>query len=366
MTATTATTAPTEPAATSATPDALGEKVFASILGTLDVFAIYVGDRLGYYHQLAEHGALTPAELARHAGTVERYTREWLEMQAVSGYLEVSPGEPRRFSILPGHAEALTDHLSLGYVAPFARMISAAGMKLPDIVEVHREGSGVSWDAFGHDMRESQGDMNKPFFLNLLAKEWFGSIDDIDQRLAAGARVADIGCGHGWSAIALAKGYSGVEVDGYDLDELSIKAARQHALEHGVADRVTFHAVDAGDSAVGGTYDLVTAFECIHDMPDPVSALRTMKRLAGEGGMVVVMDEKVSESFSPDADEVEHLMYGFSNFICLPDGMSHGHSAGTGTVMRPETLRRYAREAGFEDIEILPIETDFWRFYRLR
>ena len=100
-------------------------------------------------------------------------------------------------------------------------------------------------------------------------------------------------------------------------------------------------------------------------MPDPVSALRTMKRLAGDDGLVVVMDERVSESFSPDADEVEHLLYGFSNFICLPDGMSHGHSAGTGTVMRPDTLRGYARQAGFDDIEILPIETDFWRFYRL-
>lgn len=349
----------------SSTPDALAEKVFASVLGTLDVFAIYVGDRLGYYRQLDEHGPLSSHELAERAGTVERYTREWLELQAVAGYLDVTDDEPRRFSIPPGHAEALTDQLSLGYVAPLARMISAAALKLPDIVEVHRDGSGVSWDAFGHDMRESQGDMNKPFFLKLLAREWFGSIDDIAQRLVAGARVADIGCGLGWSAIALAQGYDGVTVDGYDLDIPSVEAATRHAAEQGVADRVSFHAVDAGDSAVDGAYDLVTAFECIHDMPDPISALRTMKRLAGDDGIVVVMDEKVSESFSPDADEVEHLMYGFSNFVCLPDGMSHGHSAGTGTVMRPDTLRGYARQAGFDDIEILPIETDFWRFYRL-
>lgn len=349
----------------STSPDALGEKVFESILGTLDVFAIYVGDRLGYYHQLADHGPLSSAELAEWAGTVERYTREWLELQAVAGYLEVHDGEPRRFAIPAGHAEALTDHLSLGYVAPFARMISAAGAKLADIVEVHRDGAGVSWEAFGHDMRESQGDMNRPFFLNLLAQEWFGGVERIDRRLRAGGRVADIGCGHGWSAIALALGYPGLEVDGFDLDEPSIAAAKRHASEHEVVDRVRFHAVDAGDASITGSYDLVTAFECIHDMPDPVSALRTMKRLAGDDGLVVVMDERVSESFSPDADEVEHLMYGFSNFICLPDGMSHGHSAGTGTVMRPDTLRSYAREAGFEGIEILPIETDFWRFYQL-
>lgn len=358
-------TTPTAEPTSTMTPDALGEKVFESILGTLDVFALYVGDRLGYYKLLAEHGPLTPGELAGHAGTLERYTREWLEMQAVSGYLEVSDAEPRRFSIPAGHAEALTDHLSLGYVAPFARMISAAGMKLPDIVEVHRSGAGVSWEAFGHDMRESQGDMNKPFFLKLLATEWFGGVEDIHRRLSAGARVADIGSGHGWSAIALAEGYDGVTVDGYDLDVPSVEAATRHAAEQGVSDRVSFHAVDAGDESVAGEYDLVTAFECIHDMPDPISALRTMRRLAGDDGIVVVMDEKVSESFSADADEVEQLMYGFSNFICLPDGMSHGHSAGTGTVMRPDTLRGYARQAGFDDIEILPIETDFWRFYRL-
>ena len=351
--------------AMSTSPDALGEKVFASILGTLDVFAIYVGDRLGYYRQLAEHGAMSSTELAERAGTVERYAREWLELQAVAGYLEVSDGEPRRFAIPAGHAEALTDRLSLGYVAPLARMISAAGARLGDIVAAHRTGTGVPWDAFGHDMRESQGDMNRPFFLNLLTREWFGRVEHIDRRLRAGRRVADIGCGHGWSAIALALGYPGLEVDGFDLDAPSIAAAERHASEYDVADRVRFHAIDAGDASITGTYDLVTAFECIHDMPDPVSALRTMKRLAGDDGLVVVMDERVSESFSPDADEVEHLMYGFSNFVCLPDGMSSAHSAGTGTVMRPDTLRRYARAAGFEDIDILPIETDFWRFYQL-
>ena len=100
-------------------------------------------------------------------------------------------------------------------------------------------------------------------------------------------------------------------------------------------------------------------------MPDPVSALRTMRRLVADDGIVVVMDERVGDSFDPDADEVEQLMYGFSNFICLPDGMSTLHSAGTGTVMRPGTLRQYAREAGFDDVEVLPIETDMWRFYRL-
>jgi SAM-dependent methyltransferase len=244
-------------------------------------------------------------------------------------------------------------------------MLAAAGMKLSAVVDAHRNGGGVSWDEFGQDMRESQADMNRPFFVNLLAQEWFAGVPELNDRLSAGARVADIGCGFGWSSIGLADGYDSITVDGFDLDEPSISDARTHAVEAGVNDRVNFLAIDAGDPSVSGDYDVVAAFECIHDMPDPVSTLHTMRRIAADDGIVIVMDEKVSEAFHPDADEVEQLMYGFSNFICLPDGMAHLHSAGTGTVMRPDTLRTYAREAGFSDIEILPIETDMWRFYRL-
>lgn len=348
--------------------DEFAGRVFSAALGTFDVFAIYVGDRLGYYGILGEKGPMTTGELAAAAGTEERYTREWLEQQAVSGFVYVAEmsddGLARRFAIPDEYLSVLSDPLSLSYLAPLARMLAAAGAKLPAVVEAHRNGGGVSWDDFGTDMRESQGDMNRPFFVNALAQELAG-VPDLARRLDSGARIADIGCGFGWSAIGLATHYDSITVDGYDLDEPSIDMARRHAEEAGVADRVAFHAIDAGDPSVDGAYDVVAAFECIHDLPDPVSALRTMRRIAADDGYVVVMDEKVLEAFDPDADEVELLMYGFSNFICLPDGMAHLHSRGTGTVMRPDVLRGYAREAGFDDIEILPIETDTFRFYRL-
>jgi 2-polyprenyl-3-methyl-5-hydroxy-6-metoxy-1,4-benzoquinol methylase len=224
----------------------------------------------------------------------------------------------------------------------------------------------VGWDAFGPDMRESQADMNRPSFVNLLGSNWFAGIPELRTRLEEGARIADIGCGYGWSSIGLASSYQDVHVDGFDLDEPSIEAATRNAADAGISDRVRFHAIDAGDASVEGRYDIVAAFECIHDLPDPISTLATMHRLAGDDGYVVVMDEKVGDDFDADADKVEQLMYGFSNFICLPDGKAHAHSAATGTVMRPSKLLAYAREAGFSDIEVLPIETDFWRFYRLR
>ncbi|RLE16709.1 MAG: SAM-dependent methyltransferase [Actinobacteria bacterium] len=359
----------TKPSAGEHTAGEVAERVVGAALGTFDIFAIYVGDRLGYYQLLADHGPITAHELAERASTAERYTREWLEQQAVSGFIIMETpdagGPHRRFSMRAEYAEALTDRLSLAYVAPLARMLAAASAKISEVAAAHLDGGGVSWEEFGHEMREAQGDMNRPFFAKLLAHEWFPGVPEIHDRLTAGGRVADIGSGFGWSSIGLAVGYDEITVDGFDLDEPSVESSRRHAADAGVADRVRFHAIDAGDPSVEGEFDLVAAFECIHDMPDPVSILATMRRIAADDGIVIVMDEKVAEAFSPDVGEAEQLMYGFSNFICLPDGMSTPHSAGTGAVMRPDTLRRYALEAGFVSIEILPIETDMWRFYRL-
>jgi hypothetical protein len=128
---------------------------------------------------------------------------------------------------------------------------------------------------------------------------------------------------------------------------------------------VRFHAVDPAEAGHGDGYELVTAFECIHDLPQPVPVLRTMRSMAGEDGIVLVMDENVQPEFVAPGDEVERIMYGFSTLVCLPDGMSHPDSVGTGTVMRPSVLEGYAQEAGFSNVEILPIDGGFWRFYRL-
>jgi 2-polyprenyl-3-methyl-5-hydroxy-6-metoxy-1,4-benzoquinol methylase len=347
----------------------LSERLFGAVLGAMDMFSVYMGDRLGYYRSLSGDGPATSAELAARVGTVERYTREWLEQQAITGILDVdiptADALSRRYSISEEHAEALTSNLSLAFITPFARMVTAAGFQIPAITDAHRHGGGVSWDQYGRDVRESQGDGNRPFFASLLGTEWFPAVPDIHDTLERGARVAEIGFGHGWSSIALAAAYPFVTVDGFDIDAPSVKTANDNAREHGVADRVKFHVVDASAAPSGETYDIVLAFECIHDVPYPVEVLSTMRDLAGEHGMVVVMDEKVAEEFGAVGDDLERLMYGFSNLICLPDGMSYPDSAGTGTVMRPATLDRYAREAGFDSIEILSIEADLWRFYRL-
>jgi hypothetical protein len=351
--------------------DAFAERLFRSAAGVFDIFSVYLGDRLGFYRALAEGGPLTSAALAARTATHERYAREWLEQQAVAGILVAeNPGDhaaERRFRLPPGHAEALVDAESLNYLAPLARQLVAATRPLDQLLAAYRSGGGVPFDAYGRDMREGQADMNRTMFLQLLGREWLPAIPDVHARLQGDppARVADLGCGAGWSSIGIAQAYPNALVDGYDLDAPSIALASANAQAAGVADRATFQVRDAGDKALAGRYDLVTAFECVHDMADPVGALRAMRRLAGERGTVLIVDERVGETFTPACDQAEALTYGWSLLHCLAVGMADPPAAGTGAVMRPGTLRGYAIGAGFRDVEVLPIDTLFFRFYRL-
>ena len=347
--------------------DAFVERLVGAVLGTMDLHAVYLGDRLGYYRALAAE-PLTPAGLARRTGTAERYAREWLEQQAVTGILETDPtadADARRYTLPAAHRGALVDDLDLGHLAPVARAVVGFLQQTDLVVEAFRTGGGVSWAAHGADAREGQAGTNRPLFLGPLGREYLPAIPDVDASLRAGGRVADVGCGLGWSSIGIALAYPHATVDGYDVDAPSVEAARRNAREAGVGDRVRFHVADAA-GADDGPFDAVFAFECVHDLPDPVAVLAAMRRLAGERGAVVVMDERVAETFTAPGDEVERLMYGYSLLCCLADGMAHPGSAATGTVMRPSTLRRYATAAGFAGVEVLDIDHDVFRFYRLR
>jgi len=360
------TTLADSPTGRSLTSDAFVERLFGSVLAALDLQAVYLGDRLGYYRALAG-GPLTSGELAGRTGTAERYAREWLEQQAVTGILVTDPADAadvRRYTLPSAYVTPLTDALDLSHFAPFVRFVVGSMQQTDLLVAAFRTGGGVSWAQHGADAREGQAGANRPLFLGPLGREYLPSIPDVDAALRAGGRAADVGCGLGWSSIGIALAYPDATVDGYDVDGPSIEAARRNAREAGVDDRVRFHAVDAA-TVHGESYDAVFAFECIHDLPDPVAVLGAMRRLAGGDGTVIVMDERVAETFTAPGDDVERLMYGYSLLCCLADGMAHQPSAGTGTVMRPSTLRRYAVGAGFTDVEILDIDNDFFRFYRL-
>ena len=351
--------------------DALVERLFEAMLGAFDLLTVYLGDRLGLYRGLVEQGPSTSGELARAAGIHERYAREWLEQQAMSGILEVDDPDvdarARRYSLPEGHEEPLLGETSLNYIAPMAQALVACVRPIDALIEAFRSGAGVPYSEYGADLHEGQARFTRPLFENLLATEWLPAVPDVhERRLAAPpARVADGAGGLGRSSIAIAGGYPKAIVDGLDLDEASIARARELLPGSGVEDRVTFHHANAAESGFSGRYDLVTVFEALHDMSYPVAVLRAVRGMLAEGGSVIIGDERTAERFSIDAGPIERLYYGFSVLHCLPVGMVGEQPAGTGTVMRESTVRAYAEQAGFARFEVLPIENDFWRFYRL-
>ncbi len=345
-------------------------RLLEATVGAMDIFALYLGEQLGYYRALHEGGAATSGELAARTGTAERYAREWLEQQATTGILlvqdaSVGPLE-RRYLLPPGYEEVLVNPLSEMFVAPVGRFLAGAAGQAPALLDAYRNGGGVSWAEFGDVARTAQADFNRPFFTHSLVAGYLSQIPEVDAALKRpGARVAEIGCGGGWAAIAMAEAYPQCSVDGFDIDGPSIELARANLVGSAAGDRVRFHHRDAASVEMDTGYDFVCAFECIHDMPDPVAVLRAMRRLARPGAPVVVMDEKVGETFGNIGDFNERLFYGFSLAVCLPDGLSHTPSVGTGTVMRPATFRDYGLAAGFAGVEVLPLEHDLFRFYRL-
>ena len=246
-------------------------------------------------------------------------------------------------------------------------MLTATAVRMPDLLEAYRTGGGVSWTAYGEDMRESQSDLNRPFFEHALA-DALNSVPELAATLAQpGVRLAEVGFGGGWAAIALATAYPEAEIDGFEVDEASVALATKHAAEAGLGDRIRFHLVNGAEIVDHGPFDVVFAFECIHDMAQPVAVLDAARRALADDGVMVVMDEAVADEFTAPGDDTERLMYGFSLLVCLPDGRSQTPSEATGTVMRRSTLEGYAKRAGFATVDVLPIEdAGFFRFYALR
>lgn len=349
--------------------EALADRMFRNMTGALELYTIYLGERLGFYRVLAASGPLTPAELAAATGTAERYVLEWLEHHAVSGLLTVDdvaagPRE-RRYSLPPAHVPVLADPDDIRYCAFNGTELARAGRSLPDLVTAFRTGDApppLAWEP------EGRPDYNRALFLKLLGRQWLPAIAEVDSRLRAepAARVADLACGAGWSSIAMALAYPLIRVEGFDLDKDVIVAAGRNAADFGVADRVTFTATDASAAGMSGRYDVVTIIEGLHDMSRPVDALRVARGLIGSSGWVVIGDEAVEDSFTAPGSLRESYHYGWSVVGCLPAVMGDPQSAATGAVMRPATLRRYAEQAGFACVEVLPIEDDELRFYLLR
>jgi 2-polyprenyl-3-methyl-5-hydroxy-6-metoxy-1,4-benzoquinol methylase len=352
---------------------AFAQRLFETGLAAFEAVTVSLGRQLGLYEHLTGEDGATPGDLAVAAGIHPRYAREWLEQQASAGLvaLHTDSDDPdeRRFVLPVAAQECLLNPESLASVGPMFDFLAPVGRILSDLVTAYRTGGGVPYAAYG--IHDAQGDFNRPAFVNLLASEWLPAVPGAAERLAArGARVAEIGSGEGWAAISIARAFPDAEVDGFDNDEASVAAARKNAAMAGVTDRVRFEVVDVTqdlpDRVAAGTYDIVLAFEMIHDLARPREALAAMRHLGRPDAVCLVVDEKVAETFEAATENpVERMFYASSVLHCLPVGMAESPSAGTGTVMRPTTLRGYATDAGFTTVDVLPIEHDLFRFYRL-
>ena len=352
--------------AVTAQAGALLERLMMAALGFAELSAVYLGVKLGLYPHLTE--PRSAVELAALTGIDQRYVEEWLEQHATAGLVEVAePGDRpnRRYRLGDAHALVLADQDSPMYGGSLGLLAGGVGAVLPQLLDAFRTGGGISFGEYGDDVRVGQALFNRAGFLGQLTQEWIPALGIGGALEQPGARAVDLGCGTGWSSIAMAQTYPGLHVLGIDSDEASVMDARHNAAGAGVADRVAFE-VAKSDQPLGSTYDVAFYLESLHDMAHPVESLAEVRAALNPGGAVVVMDERAEEELTPDGSPIERLLASFSVIHCLPVGRSEPDSAATGTLLRPATLRRYAEAAGFSTVKVAPIEHDMFRFYVLR
>jgi 2-polyprenyl-3-methyl-5-hydroxy-6-metoxy-1,4-benzoquinol methylase len=351
------------------TEDALTARLLQSTVHALELFGVYLGKELGLYDALKSGARVTPSELAAAAGIDPRYAREWLEQQAVAGLLSVDdasrPADERRYWLPDEHVNVLAAEDHPSHLAPLAEMVAGIGGALERVISAYRTGEGVAYPHFGAAFRHGQSGINRPAFLNDLVTRWIPAAPDLYDALSRSVvRVADVGCGAGWSTISVARAFPRAEVIGFDLDEASVADARRNAVEQGVS--VRFEVRDAAALAHEGAFDLMFVLEALHDMSRPIEVLSALREALSPGGSVLIADEKVGDHFHAPADDIERLMYGWSIVHCLPVAMAERPSAAIGTVIRSDTVRALAASAGFTQVDILPVDAGFFRLYRLR
>jgi 2-polyprenyl-3-methyl-5-hydroxy-6-metoxy-1,4-benzoquinol methylase len=338
---------------TTQTPTPLDEEKVGAFVGqvvgelgaTLNAALVVIGDELGLYKAMDGAGPLTPGELAERTGTSERYIREWLNAQAAGGYVEYDPSE-RRYTLPPEHAVALV-HEDSPYFMPGAFQLMTASVRdEPKIREAFKSGAGVGWHEHNHGVFEGCERFFRPGYNANLVTSWLPALDGVEEKLQAGITVADVGCGHGASTILMAEAYPNSRFVGFDYHGESIEAARERAEEAGVGDRVEFKVASAADFN-GAWYDLVTTFDCLHDMGDPVGAARhVLERLTPDGTWMIVepfAGDHVEDNLNP----VGRVYYGASTLLCTPASLSQEVGLALGAQAGEARLRDVVTSAGF-------------------
>jgi SAM-dependent methyltransferase len=309
---------------------------------------VALGDELGLYKAMADGQPVTAAALAARTGTHERYVREWLNAQAASGYVEYEP-EGETFTLPPEHAMVLaSDDSPVSMTGAFQSAAAAVEIR-DELTERFRNGGGVGWHEHHHDLWHGTAKAFAKSYRTFLVPEWLPALDGVVEKLEAGARVADIGCGHGSSSIVMAEAFPASRFVGIDYHADSIAAARADAEAAGVADRVTFEVAGA-DELEGEGYDLVAFFDSFHDLGDPLGAARRAAKALKPDGTLMLIEPLAGDRLEDNLNPIGRFYYGFSTLVCTPGSLSQPGQAGLGTQAGEARLREVLEAAGFVDV----------------
>ena len=319
-------------------------KAVDEVGATLNTALVVLGDKLGYYTTMAG-GPLTPAELAEATGTGVPYAREWLNAQAAGGYVTYE-ATTNRYTLPPEQAAALTDPGSPAYLPGFFQIALGTVHGIDDVLAAARGNDGLGWHAHHSDVHDGCERFFRTMYNAHLVDEWLPALDGVVDRLERGANVADVGCGHGASTLIMAQAFKNSTFTGFDSHEASIATARERAAEAGVSDRVQFQTATA-TAFPGIEYDLVTTFDALHDMGDPVGASRHVLDALAPDGTWMVVEPMAGDTVSDNLNPVGRAYYGFSTLLCTPCSLAQDVGLALGTQAGPARIRDVVTSAGF-------------------
>jgi 2-polyprenyl-3-methyl-5-hydroxy-6-metoxy-1,4-benzoquinol methylase len=363
---TTQTEAPPPPAASfdEARAEAFVGQALTDVSGFFNVLLAGIGDRLGLWRVLAEHGPLTSAELAERADVDERYVREWLGGMTTSTYVEYSP-EAETWALPAEHAPVLAHEGGPLFFGGTFQMLHGMSSVYDEVLEVFRTGGGVRQEAYHQDMWDGMERFTAGWFENHLIQEWMPDLPEVDAALRAGATVADVGCGRARGLIRLAQAYPDATFVGIDAFQGTIDDARANVAEAGLSDRISIVHADASDQ-IPGDYDVIFTFDVIHDAVDPAGLLREIRHSLRPGGAHVCLDINASRHLEENVGPLGALFHGCSLMYCMTTSLAHG-GEGLGTVgFNEDVARRMCAEAGFSSVRRVPMENPFNILYEIR
>jgi 2-polyprenyl-3-methyl-5-hydroxy-6-metoxy-1,4-benzoquinol methylase len=338
-------------------------QVIGELGATVNAGLIVAGDRLGLYRAMAGAGSITPAELAEKTGTSERYIAEWLNAQAAGGYVTYDPST-KRYLLPPEQALALADEDSPAFVCGAFELATATLKAEPKIEQIFKSGAGLGWHEHDAGVFTGCERFFRPGYNASLVSSWIPALDGVEEKLRVGATVADIGCGLGASSRLMAEAYPRARVTGFDYHSGSIDLARKEAKEAGSDERLRFEVASA--AAFPGTgYDLITTFDCLHDMGDPVGAARHVRGALAPDGTWMIVEPIAGDAVEQNLNPVSRAYYAFSNFLCVPNSLSQEVGLALGAQAGEKRIRDVVTAAGFTRFRRVA-ETPFNAVYEVR